>query len=218
MHLWGVNMARNKILIGIILLIIGITTIFLPSFMPWLNSLVIAALGFAFFLLYKTKHKLWALVLAVVFLFISCDDLVRMVPFLPDDFAKNITQGFRLLIPGGAMLIYYFDKKSNFLLLPSMLLIWLGFSIFGMCLPFLKLSPLLYIAGAFMCCALISKHGAKTYRNIGLICLLLGCIMNVRHMVNFGNHQNMIVSLIIIVLAIIMIVRAVKNRIHIGRR
>jgi len=117
---------RNQILFGVILLILGITTlwkdVFVINYKQMLPFVLLFVGGFAFLLLYRTKRKNWALFIGSHLVYIA----VLTVKIGKFSFFSLMFPSMFFIVPGIVLLVLYFDKNKHRLLIPGSLLLFFG--------------------------------------------------------------------------------------------
>lgn len=147
------NTRSNQILVGIILILLG-SFAFIKEFFQLNHGAAMGLLaGFALLLLYRTKHKTWALCLGMYVLCFSLMGIART--WLPPWVFGNFMAGMFFLVPGIIFLVLFYVRNKRGLLVPSAMLIW--FAIF---LASLYIPPVSGGARFFLClgCAFVMIH------------------------------------------------------------
>lgn len=109
----------NKLLIGIILIILGIYFISNHYFNFKMGETILFILGGSLLLLYHTKQKVWALITGIILCALW---VFKAFPEL----GGNILAAVIFLIPGIIFMILYFSKYRNSFLVTGAIFIWFG--------------------------------------------------------------------------------------------
>lgn len=127
MNIWrqiDMQEGRNKFLVGVILVLIGIylllNRVFGFNLIPF-QGLMCFFLGGALLLLYNTKRKTWALVMGSILFFIGFLDGASSLSLHPNIIASGV-----FLIPGIIFMILYQQTKTLGFLIPASILLWFG--------------------------------------------------------------------------------------------
>lgn len=114
----------NKILIGVIIVLIGLLSI-QRNFLAFdFGALTMTVIGLAFLLLYRQKKAVWSLFVGGYLSWMGLSKLLAWVgPVLsgPQMFA-----GMFFIVPGAIFMLLYFDKNKHGLLVPGCMLLWIG--------------------------------------------------------------------------------------------
>ena len=207
------NLKKNQVLFGIILLLIGLFALIQNFFGTGfgLGNITLMIAGGAFLLLYRTKRVSWALMLGVSFAYIGA---ARSVPLL-SALTNNAAMFF--IIPAIIFLVLCFDKNKKGLLLPGMILLWFGIFIIINGLPLagsMPFSPLpLCIGAAFIMTYFLGRGYVKKSRlYIGVILFIIGGIPDLGPLLRLAlNFPAALAGLFIIIGAVVIIKAVIKK-------
>lgn len=166
------NSKSNKILLGIIVLLLGIVYVFHMFFDFELAPAFCIVMGFAFLLLYITKRRKWSLVPSIYLIYWGIANVLKEFNI---NFG-NVVSAMFFIVPGIIFLILFFEKKRYFFIMPSSFLIWLGIFIMLLGIWNYEIFRLLFacMGFAFLCAYIL---GIKIYSNfklyIGVFCIAI---------------------------------------------
>lgn len=197
----------NKLLIGLICIILGIYFISNQYFNISMGNTVMFILGGALLLLYHTKHKVWALVTGII---IYALWIFKVFPHL----GGSILMSMIFIVPGIIFIVLYFSKYRNPFLVTGSIFTWFGIFIFLTAIPQLGIrgSSVFFICmgAAFLTMYLINKYEMGKWTIIfAFLLMLLGIIQL------FGSPFSIIfrvmpsiMPVILIVLGLIIIIKS----------
>ena len=119
------NFKKNKLLLGIIILIIGTVALLggTPIF-KGIGYFVTLFAGLAFLLLYKTKRKLWSLFIGGFLTYIGTVHIIT--PLIGRRLANNMFGAMFFLVPAIAFFVLYLYKNKRGLIVPAAVMLWFG--------------------------------------------------------------------------------------------
>lgn len=204
----------NKVLIGVIVLLIGFISLVQNSMGMNYAAIAVAGAGLAFLLLYKTKRKIWSLLLG---LYMSCVGVFGLLsPFVPPYVMARLVASMCFFVPGVIFIVLFYQKSKAAFLVTGSLLSWIGVFIALASLPvFKQTGPGLFLIcagfGFFMMFLFGKDLLGKFPKYVGLILCLVGLISMsglfpgmglLRRLRTFGSVILMGVSIYIIAKAI----------------
>ena len=151
------NSRSNQILIGVIAILLGIF-VFLQRYLRIdYSAITVAAAGFAFLLLYRTKGKSWSLCLGVYMLGFGMIGIFRGL--LTGYVFEHLISILFFLSPGVIFMVLYYSKGKRGLLVPGCLLIWFAFFLLSTMIPFLHSGAMFFfcLGLAFLTIYVIGK-------------------------------------------------------------
>lgn len=208
------NSRKSRILLGILLLLFGISFFILKYFQIQYQIRFGVLLGSALILLYVAKGKSWALIFGCLVL------MNQGFYFLQHFFEnQNICAGISLMLPGSALLWLSWKKRKSICLVPGCFIIWTGIYIILTGFPFF-----MSIAGAlfFFCFGLgylmvylIGKgRCSKWIFWLGIGNLFFGCLL-IRGNENaafLSEYISIAGAAFLVVAGLTILVKAMKNR------
>lgn len=201
----------NKLLIGIILIILGIYFVANSYFNFRMGETVLFVLGGALLLLYHTKRKVWALISGVMIYTVW---IFKTFPHL----SGNIFAAAIFLIPGIIFMILYFSKYRNSFLVTGSIFTWFGiFMVLG-AVPGLRISTgaLFFICMglSFFTMYLLNRYSMGKWTLIlSIILIFLGISTYIGSPFRIVfNIIPSVVPIILIAVGIIIIIKAVSGR------
>jgi len=117
-------MRSNKILIGVVLVLIGLFSLVTHFLHINYGLLTLFVVGVALILLYRTKRKKWSLVAGGYVIYFALAFAVHGTA-LAGIFPSAVAAMF-FIVPGIIFLALWFDTRKKGLLLPGSLLAWIG--------------------------------------------------------------------------------------------
>lgn len=210
------NSKSNKMLFGIIILLLGIFSLIQNEFGFSLTDLTILAGGFAFILLFKTKGKTWALIPGAFLSYLGIIGILDKL--LPRYFMSNFIGAMFFIVPGIIFLVLFFSRSKSGLLIPASILIWLGIFVIIARMPFFVRT-----GSMFICCFgmslitmyLLGKHFIKKlilYIGVGFVAF--GVFSNFGIDVSFPRYSEIskFFGIAMILSSILIIFSAFKRR------
>lgn len=203
--------SNSGLLLGIVIIILGIQLLLKNVFNLDFGKLSALICGGALILLYVNKKKVWALVLGIVLVVISSQDILRQFSF----FNNTVAASLIFLIPGIIFFVLYSKNKSSGFLITSSFLIWLGI---GYLLSGIGLSR--QLGNIFFGCSGFAFVTIYFFgkEELGKWPIVTGCIILAFWMMSniFNGLKNLFaiphISWIILIIAGILIVRHNINK------
>lgn len=116
------NRKSNQVLLGIILLLAGILTLFQNIFNINYGNLGMLICGLALMLLYFTKRTTWSLILGTYFSYAG----LLSIEILGFSLRGIASAGMFFIVPGIIFLVLFYHKNRRGLLIPGCVLLWFG--------------------------------------------------------------------------------------------
>jgi len=210
---------RNQILLGVIILILGIMSLwqdfFALSYLRAVPFILFAASGFSLLLLYRTKRKGWSLCLGCYLVYIGLMT-VRLGDF---SLSRYLLPAMFFIVPGFIFLVLCFDKNRHGLLIPGFVMFWFGVFLIATRFRFLQTASgaifLMCMGSAFACARVFGKPPAGKWAAVLGALLLLFSLQQFFNLPFFERILSFIPllgSLIIIAAAVVIIMRAMKSK------
>ncbi|GHU58678.1 hypothetical protein AGMMS49975_25500 [Clostridia bacterium] len=176
---------QNKVLIGIIILLIGaiamLKSIFGNTYI--MTFVVFFVGGFSFLTLYRNKRKNWALILGSYLTYIS----FMTVTIAGRNFARELFPAMFFFVTGFIALVLYIDKCKRGLLIPGIFLLSTGvFLIFNRFGVFPNNMFWWVVGFAFLICGKVWRLGQKT-NTIGLLFIIVAVFQSFKGIPNVGG-------------------------------
>lgn len=115
---------NNRVLLGVIILLLGIYSIVQKAIPVDYGSVTIVFFGLALLVLYKTKRKSWSLIFGVYIVYFGMVVLLMKLGF--EDLDTVLIGPAFFIVPGIIFLVLYLQKNKTALLFPGSALFWLG--------------------------------------------------------------------------------------------
>ena len=208
---------KNMVLLGLIVALIGVLSIFINLTGVTVFDLMLFAAGAALLLLYRTKRKSWSLILGGYLAYFGFSQVLN-----------NLTRGFFseplfiamfFIVPALIFFVLYFDKNKRGLLIPASLLFWLGlhFILRDIRIPFALFSNFyLYMAAAFFTIFMFAKnYMGKWPLYTSIVLLVIGAfevIISVSDNLLFTNYGILGPVAVVLAGVVIVITALLKNR------
>ncbi|MDR1687680.1 MAG: hypothetical protein LBS21_03600 [Clostridiales bacterium] len=213
------NIKGNQILLGIILLLVGVLTLFYNTFNLSYGKIAVFAVlsvcGFAFLLLYRTKRKSWSLILGANLVYIA---LINF-PLGAFSLASHLLPPMFFIVPSFIFLVLYFDKGKRGLLLPGSFFLAIGIFIFLTTFDFLAPAyGILFfslIGASFVFARIIGKTFIGRWAEflcVACFCIAILQLVNLPGLEFALRYAPQAGSVLIIAASIVIILRAIKKK------
>jgi len=116
-------MKPNKILVGIILVLVGVFSL-LRNYIPFnFGMLMMLVTGLALLLLYRQKKAVWSLFAGAYLTYFGA---LQFLGWVGIRLGGHVFVGMFFIVPGIIFMVLYLEKKKRGLLIPSCVLLCLG--------------------------------------------------------------------------------------------
>jgi len=215
------NIKRNRILLGTVIAIIGLAIFFKPGagFFTGLWSALAFCLGLALILLYRTKRKIWSLIIGGYLAYYGAASF--LTPIIGHKIFTDLLGAMFFLVPATAFLIIYKDKNRRELLIPASFMLWFGLFLGVRAVPFVRGLDTAGLFMTFMGAALVTanaidrarpvKTGMVLYVGAGLAAVGLLRIFVANPFDILGGIGG-VAAAALVALGLLIIIRAVRNR------